>query len=153
MKQQKITNYYEGDHDRLDGLFRSFQELKRTDFAKAKSCFVDFKEGLQRHILWEEEILFPLFEQKTGMTAGGPTQVMRNEHSMIKSFLAQIHDLVQLQSPETDDAERKLLETLSAHNIKEEQILYPAIDSSLEGEEITRIFARMESVPRDGYGK
>ena len=151
MAEQSITHFYEHDHDRLDELFKSFQRLKRTDFAKAGGCFREFKTGLQRHIIWEEEILFPLFERKTGMTVGGPTQVMRMEHRVIKTYLEEIHDQVQLQNPETDEAERKLLETLSSHNMKEEQILYPAIDRSLEGDEMTHVFRSMEGLSEDRY--
>jgi regulator of cell morphogenesis and NO signaling len=50
-----IRTYYERDHDRLDELFTTFQRLKRSDFAKAKEAFKEFKVGLQRHIVWEEE--------------------------------------------------------------------------------------------------
>jgi iron-sulfur cluster repair protein YtfE (RIC family) len=151
MSEGSITHFYENDHDRLDELFTSFQRLKRTDFAKAAACFREFKTGLQRHIIWEEEILFPLFERKTGMTAGGPTQVMRVEHTMIKAHLEEIHALVQLRSAETEGAERKLLETLSSHNMKEEQILYPAIDRSLEQDELNHIFRSMEGLAGDRY--
>lgn len=148
-----ITEYYESDHDRLDELFRKFQEVKRSDLPKAKEFFLKFKEGLQRHIIWEEELLFPLFERKTGMTSGGPTQVMRMEHVIIKQHLEQIHELVKLGSPDTDESDRKLLETLSAHNMKEEQILYPAIDRTFEGDEAARVFKSMERLPAERYNK
>ena len=58
---EKITAYYAEDHDRLDGLLRTFQELKKKDFPKAKEAFVQFLFGLKRHIIWEQDILFPLF--------------------------------------------------------------------------------------------
>jgi iron-sulfur cluster repair protein YtfE (RIC family) len=91
MHQQPISIYYETDHDRLDDLFKNFQQLKRSDFSKAKQFFKEFKIGLQRHIIWEEEILFPLFEEKTGLKNGGPTEVMRLEHRQIKTHLETIH--------------------------------------------------------------
>ena len=84
MNEQSVSIYYGQDHDRLDDLFTKHQQLKRTDFAKAKEYFKEFKFGLQRHIVWEEDILFPLFEEKTGMRGGGPTAVMRMEHRIIK---------------------------------------------------------------------
>ena len=77
-EQKTIREFYEQDHDRLDELFKTFQQLKRSDFAKAKEAFKEFKFGLQRHIVWEEDLLFPLWEEKTGMSEGGPTFVMRS---------------------------------------------------------------------------
>ena len=151
MQQQTITEYYETDHDRLDELFKNFQHLKRTDFAKAKQYFRDFKFGLQRHIIWEEEILFPLFEQKTGIGTSGPTEVMRAEHRMIGTYLEAIHEKVKAQSPESDADERLLLETLSSHNQKEEFILYPSIDRAIIEKEREIVFTEMQSLPEERY--
>lgn len=151
MEHLTVTTYYEKDHDRLDELFKNFRQYKRIDFDKAKEFFKQFKLGLQRHIIWEEEILFPVFELKTGTTEAGPTQVMRMEHRMIGTYLEQIHDQVRLHNPDTDEEEEKLLEVLSAHNQKEERILYPAIDNSLNGDELTSVFTTMENLPEDRY--
>lgn len=41
-----ISTFYEQDHDRLDELFKTFQKFKRSDFAKAKEAFKEFKFGL-----------------------------------------------------------------------------------------------------------
>lgn len=73
MSEPTIANYFQEDHARLDALFKAFQELKRSDYAKAKESFKEFKFGLQRHIVWEEDLLFPLWEQHTGMSDDGPT--------------------------------------------------------------------------------
>jgi iron-sulfur cluster repair protein YtfE (RIC family) len=150
MNTPKITEYYEQDHDRLDGLFQEYQRLKRTDYAKAKESFKQFKFGLQRHIIWEEEILFPLFEQKTGMK-DGPTTVMRSEHRLIGKFLEAIHEKVKVRNPETDEDEAKLLEVLGMHNQKEERILYPAIDRSIVEKERDAVYSAMNALPEERY--
>lgn len=147
-----ITDYYAKDHDRLDGLFKTFQIQKKADFAKAKEAFVKFKYGLQRHIVWEEDILFPLFEKKTGLSeAAGPTAVMRTEHRQIKAALEAIHDRVAQNSPETDIAEARLFAVLYEHNLKEEKIVYPAVDGAITDEERNQVFSQMEAVPRERY--
>ena len=151
MKQTTITEHFETDHDRLDTLFKEFQALKRTDFPKAKQFFKEFKSGLQRHIVWEEDILFPLFEQKTGFTGGGPTHVMRMEHRLIGKYLEAIHDKVRVQNPESDEEETLLINTLLAHNQKEESILYPAIDHSLDEAERTGVFSAMQGIPEERF--
>jgi regulator of cell morphogenesis and NO signaling len=151
MKENDIPSFYETDHDRLDGLFREYQYFKRTDYAKAKECFRQFKFGLQRHIIWEEEILFPLFEQKTGMTEGGPTSVMRLEHRHIEKYFEAIHKKVKTRDPNTEEEEQQLLDTLTMHHLKEERILYPAIERLVNDEERAEVFAAMESIPPERY--
>lgn len=146
-----ITNFMGQDHDRLEGLVTEFQATKGSDLGKAKHFFSEFKRGLQRHIVWEEEILFPLFEHRTGMEDRGPTAVMRTEHRQIKDFLEQIHDRIAKGETNTDEFERGLLAVLSAHNKKEETILYPWIDQSMSEQEAEETLARMREVPEEQY--
>lgn len=150
-EQKTITAYYEEDHDRLDELFKTFQTSKRSDCAKAKDAFKQFKVGLQRHIMWEEELLFPMWEEKTGMVEDGPTPMMRFEHSQIKQLLDAIHHKVEGQNLETDQEEQALLNLLSSHNRKEERALYPAIDNVTTPEECATVFSNMASIPEDRY--
>lgn len=149
--QQTISAFFEQDHDRLDELFRTFQQLKRSDFAKAGDAFKEFKVGLQRHIVWEEDLLFPLWEEKTGMSEGGPTFVMRNEHRQIGQQLEAIHDKVAEQNPESDQEEQALLNLLGSHNMKEERVLYPSIDQVTSVEERETVFLNMKNIPEDRY--
>jgi iron-sulfur cluster repair protein YtfE (RIC family) len=114
--EKTITEFFEQDHDRLDELFKTFQQSKRSDFPKAKEAFKEFKFGLQRHIVWEEDLLFPIWEQKTGMSDSGPTPVMRNEHRQIGQQFEAIHQKVVSQSPDSDQEEQALLDLLGSHN-------------------------------------
>ena len=151
MSTQGVLSFYEHDHDELDGFLKQFQSLKRGDFAQAKPFFRSFKFGLQRHILWEEEILFPIFESKTGMKDSGPTAVMRHEHVLIKEALEALHLKVRESNPDSDAEERALIDLLGNHNYKEENILYPAIDELTTAEEKKILFQRMEEVPKERY--
>jgi hemerythrin superfamily protein len=146
-----ISTFYELDHDRLDELFKAFQQFKRSDFSKAKEAFREFKFGLQRHIVWEEDLLFPLWEEKTGMSDGGPTFVMRNEHRQIGRLLEAIHDKVADQNPDCDQEEQALLNLLGSHNMKEERVLYPAIDQVTNEEERETVFRNMKNIPEERY--
>lgn len=146
-----IYTYFESDHDRLDALLANFRLQKNTDYAAAKPFFREFKFGLQRHIIWEEEILFPLFERKTGMAEGGPTEVMRREHRMIGKCLEELHEKVRKQNPSSDEEEKQLIEILSMHNRKEELLLYPAIDRLLNDGDVERVFEAMKAVPEERY--
>ena len=150
-EQKTITEFFEQDHDRLDELFKTFQQSKRSDFPKAKEAFKDFKFGLQRHIVWEEDLLFPIWEQKTGMSDSGPTPVMRNEHREIGRQLEAIHQKVADQNPDSDQEEQTLLDLLGSHNRKEERALYPAIDKVTSPEERETVFGNMKSIPEERY--
>jgi iron-sulfur cluster repair protein YtfE (RIC family) len=150
-EQKTITLFYEQDHDRLDELFKTFQQLKQTDFPKAKEAFKAFKVGLQRHIVWEEEILFPLWEKETGITEGGATSVMRTEHRQIGQYLEAIHQKVIDQSPDSDQEEQALLNLLGSHNMKEERVLYPGIDRITSEEARKTVFQSMENIPEERY--
>lgn len=109
-EHKTITEFYEKDYDELDALFKTVQTLKRSDFAKAKEAFEAFKFGLQRHIVREEDLLFPLWEKKTGRSEEGPTVVMRVEHRQIKQQLEAIHGKVAEQNPDSDKEEQALLD-------------------------------------------
>jgi len=150
MDRATITAYFEQDHDRLDALLTTFHEVKRRDFPLAKERFREFKFGLQRHIVWEEDLLFPLWEQRSGITEG-PTAVMRMEHKRIGAALETLHDKVKQGDPECDVEERALTELLEAHNLKEERILYPAIDRAITDEERQSLFRRMQQIPEERY--
>lgn len=151
MSEQKITSFYAHDHDQLDKYFQNFQGLKKKDYAQAKENFKKFKFGLQRHIAWEEEILFPLFEEKTGMKDGGPTEVMRQEHRQIEQALEVLHKKVQRQDPKSDLEEDLVWDLLKQHNMKEESILYPAIDQSISEKERQNVFGKMNALPEHRY--
>ena len=150
-KVKLITAYFEADHDRLDIIFKQFQQRRRISMAEAKPYFKAFNNGLKRHIIWEEDVLFPAFEEKTGMKDSGPTFVMREEHRRIGALLEEIHNKVRRADPSSGDEEARLVEILTAHNHKEEQVLYPAIDQMLTEEEVSEIFLAMENIPAERY--
>jgi regulator of cell morphogenesis and NO signaling len=135
MEYRLISEFFEADHDRLDELFKNYQEAKAGDLPGAKEKFNAFQSGLRRHIVWEEEILFALFENRTGMFTSGPTAVMREEHRQIKEHLQSIDQKLSNNDVHCEPEENRLLGVLTVHNQKEEEILYPAIDRmAVEGD-------------------
>ncbi|MBA3966703.1 MAG: hemerythrin domain-containing protein [Nitrospirales bacterium] len=144
MATTTIAKFMGHDHDRLDEIFNQFHTSKKQDAQKARSLFQELLTGLHRHILWEEEILFPVFEAQAEMVRDqGPTEVMRNEHRQIKYFLEQIQTKVAEGDLSTEEAEECLLQVLAAHNVKEEKILYHWIDNCVTDEERASLLAQM----------
>ncbi|QQS48825.1 MAG: hemerythrin domain-containing protein [Acidobacteriota bacterium] len=122
-----IFEYMSHDHDRLDAILAEF--CMEPDAGKAKELFLRFDTGLRAHIDWEEEILFPPFEERTGMRNSGPTAVMRIEHQQIKQYLQIILETIGEHDP--GESVNALINLLTAHNKKEENILYPWMDQTL----------------------
>ena len=125
-----ILEFMSVDHDRLDNKIRMYSTEKLVDIERAESIFLSFKSELERHIIWEEDILFPVFERKTGIKDGGPTSVMRIEHIEIKKYLQEIKrklHVKKIQDPCKEEV--ALFKVLESHNQKEENILYPGIDN------------------------
>jgi iron-sulfur cluster repair protein YtfE (RIC family) len=148
---RNITSFYGADHDRLDELMKQFRSSKRSDLGRAAQLFREFRAGLERHIVWEEEILFPLYEAKTGMRDAGPTAVMRMEHAQIKAVLEKIQDKIAAGDSESDAEEDNLVSVLTVHNGKEEEILYPLIDSVSTTEEREDVFRKMSETAAGGH--
>lgn len=128
-----VSEYLEADHRRLDAMIPQVEEaLAAGSLEKAAARFAEFACGLNRHIDAEERILFPVFEQVTGMAGGGPTFVMRHEHVQIRASMD-----AATRALHTGDAKgalasiREMVETLGDHNVKEEQMLYPMTDRAV----------------------
>lgn len=135
------------DHDRLEQLDLSVFEARRAgDYAAAGSAFAEFDLGLRRHIHFEEEILFPVFEERTGQPAhGGPTGVMRAEHREIEALLEGLDEVAELPGQAAEILREDLVRILGWHNQKEESVLYPGVDTLLSDDEKDTLVRRIQS--------
>jgi iron-sulfur cluster repair protein YtfE (RIC family) len=139
-----VTGYLSWDHDRLDGLLdRATRHVWEAQWLDASQAFGEFERGLDRHIRVEEEVLFPLFEARTGIV-GGPTAVLRAEHREIRQGLALMRRGVDAEDPRAfEEGLAFLRSVLPAHNAKEEHILYPTVDRVLAPKEREAVAARL----------
>lgn len=145
-----ITEALSWDHDRLDTLEASaFEARDAGAYELAGRTYAVFAQGLKRHIRFEEELLFPAFEARTGLPPTmGPTAVMRSEHRDIVSLLESIASDIGAPRPAADlDHKRSAFhEVLGGHNDKEEQILYPGTDRALSPAESDDLVARIQAL-------
>src|SRR3970282_2586083 len=75
-----ISEFLTAEHRHGDELFAAASHaVDRNDRPACRERFGAFHESLRRHMAIEEQVLFPAFEQATGIAAG-PTRVMRDEH-------------------------------------------------------------------------
>ncbi|MBZ0136826.1 MAG: hemerythrin domain-containing protein [Planctomycetes bacterium] len=142
---RSVTFYLAWDHDRLDALLaRGISHARSQQWDDAAALIDVFRTGLFRHIEIEEKDLFPAFEDLTGIRMGGPTDVMRDEHQMIKES---VNDMLRAaldhQLDEIERCHADLLGILVEHNMKEENILYPSTDRALDNTARNTLVERM----------
>jgi iron-sulfur cluster repair protein YtfE (RIC family) len=126
-----INEFMTNGHRECDELFARAEEAA-GDWAKTAIELGAFRRALEQHLAMEEEVLFPAFEAQTGMSDGGPTETMRVEHSQMRALLDQLADAV----AECDEKRYlgiadTLLVLIQQHNMKEESMMYPMIDSAV----------------------
>jgi len=140
-----IKEFLTNDHRECDEIFAQMEESVASESPEAISKFEGFYEGMIRHFDREEKVMFPAFENKTGMTQG-PTQVMRNEHDQMRRMMTQ---MVEAIGSKDNDRFFGLSETLmmlmQQHNMKEEQMLYTMAEQHL-GDENEKIVEQMQAV-------
>ncbi len=140
-------NQYMTEHHRLcDQHFANAEQAASEErWEEARREYDSFKKEIEQHFHMEEGVLFPEFEEQTGMTAG-PTAVMRMEHEEIRRLLDQMN--MALDGNDADSylgTSETLLIMMQQHNMKEEQMLYPMAEQELGalGGEVLR---RMQAV-------
>ncbi len=137
-----LSDFFQKDHQEIDAL------MAAVDFAspEADEDFSDFARRLERHIGWEERLLFPAAADAEPALSRGPIAVMLAEHEQIRGLIKAVEDA--LESGEKDAARERageLQDLLAAHNMKEERILYPACDDLLGPTGAKRV---LDSLPR-----
>ena len=141
-----ILEYMGTDHRACDDLFASAEEAAgNKDWDRARDYFRRFLAAMAHHLAMEEEVLFPAFEERTGMSAG-PTQVMRMEHEQMRAL---IDDMAAAAEAGNVSAYLGASETLNMlmqqHNLKEENMLYPMADRAI-GADSAAVMHSMQAV-------
>ena len=128
----QLTAPLVADHRHCDGLFATAEDAaQRTDWAACRERFDAFRAAMLQHFEIEENVLFPAFEQATGMTMG-PTAMMRSEHAQMRDLLENMTAVI--AAGRRDDylgMSETLLLYMQQHNLKEENVLYPMSDQVL----------------------
>ncbi len=127
-----LQQFLQQDHRACDDLFAVAEQAASSgNLALAKDAFQRFRQGVLRHFAAEEGMLFPAFEDATGMRMG-PTQVMRMEHEQMRAMLeAAVAALASGDGEGFLGQADSLLITMQQHNMKEENVLYPMCDQHL----------------------
>jgi iron-sulfur cluster repair protein YtfE (RIC family) len=128
-----LREFFALDHRRCDEKWAEVEAAALAgDVELEKEKWRTFQREMLRHLRMEEEVMFPAFEQASGLTDSGPTFVMRSEHEQMRGLIEQMGD-----AADGDDLEElvdlgdTLLMLIQQHNQKEEQMLYPMAERAL----------------------
>ena len=131
-----IPEYMTSKHRECDEFFTEAEAaVAKKNWPLALTKWQSFASELTEHLAQEEEVLFPQFEQATGMTAG-PTQVMRMEHQQMRALVQSLDNA--LAAHEKDEylgLSETLMVMMQQHNMKEEMMLYPMMAQHLSDSE------------------
>ena len=127
-----LLEFMQIHHGQCDQLYADGENsLLDEQIEEGVGQITTFLSEMERHFLMEETVLFPTFEDISGMRQG-PTQVMRMEHQQIRNLLARMSDAVtRMDRDEILEVGETLLILMQQHNMKEEGILYPMVDQHL----------------------
>ena len=140
-----IKEYLSADHSRCDELFASMEDAVANDISTAKEAYESFAGETERHFQMEERVMFPEFEQKTGMTQG-PTAMMRQEHTQMRALIKEMGVAIDAKDKDKFFGNSETLMILmQQHNMKEEQMLYTMAQQHLSAES-DRIVDMMKSM-------
>lgn len=131
----QISQTLPAHHKHCDVLFSAAEEAaQRGQWQACNDAYERYAQAMLAHFAAEENILFPAFENATGMT-GGPTQIMRMEHGQMRELLGQLKTAMHAKDAETfSGVAETLLILMQQHNMKEENILYPMCDQALSAQ-------------------
>ncbi len=128
-----LSHFFTADHRSCDDDWVAVESAAESgDADGAAKAFAHFDANMRKHLAMEEEVLFPAFEDATGMHGGGPTAVMRMEHERMRALLTDMAEA----SKSGDHNELvgqgdTLLMLIQQHNRKEEGMLYPMADNAI----------------------
>ena len=146
---ESVSEFMSNDHHRLDRLFDEFKKKTVGDRAGSIKLFAEFKAGLEKHIGWEEGMLFRLVDRAS---ENGPTLLtdeLRTQHKRIKSLLDEISSKLAEGKEVTKPLENELELVLNAHDKLEENDAYPWIDKFVDSESLKGFFDEVEKGNRN----
>ena len=142
-------------HAELHELFYQHQRaLLHLDFADAWRWLKEYETALLKHIRDEEELLFPLYDERAERVRGETIDVFMGDHQKMRLYLELYNKEVPTLREEAEP-ERKVLQILDSqgtfkrlcghHDVRERKVLYTALDSLTTEEEKARLLREIST--------
>lgn len=145
---ETISSFLTQDHRDCDEVLAQLENsVNNENWREVQEVSKKFFSDMRHHFSMEEEIMFPAFEEKTGMQ-GGPTHVMRLEHAQMLQLMQQMQEDIDKKDAEHFfGLSETLMMLIQQHNMKEEQMLYRMADAHL-GDESSLVVTKMKELQR-----
>jgi hemerythrin-like domain-containing protein len=139
-------------HKTLKEVFLQHQEaLLDGDLGRAMERLSEFERRLLPHIRDEEDLLLPVYERAGGIPGGQPI-LFTGEHKRMRELLAGFQGALSALEQNPEGRKRGVLRLLDRqatfkslmehHDLREANILYPALDRVTSDAERREILAR-----------
>ena len=141
-----ISSFLTSDHRACDEEFANLENAVALDnWEDSQVKLNKFITDLLHHFDMEEKVMFPKFEEVTGMTQG-PTMIMRMEHDQMRQLLKDLQeDLEKKDRNHFFGVSESLMMLMQQHNMKEEQMLYSMADMRL-GSHVEKVIEDMKAI-------
>ena len=141
-----IASFLTADHRACDEEFANLENAVALDnWEESQVKLNKFIADLLHHFDMEEKVMFPTFEEVTGMTQG-PTMIMRMEHDQMRQLLSDLQeDLGKKDRKHFFGVSESLMMLMQQHNMKEEQMLYSMADMRL-GSHVEKVIEDMKAI-------
>ncbi len=129
---ETISSFLTTDHRACDEEFANLENtVAKENWEESQKQLEKFTTDLLHHFDMEEKVMFPTFEEVTGMTQG-PTMIMRMEHAQMRAILEDLKsDIEKKDKNHFFGVSESLMMLMQQHNMKEEQMLYKMADMHL----------------------
>ena len=143
---ETISSFLTTDHRACDEEFANLENIvAKENWEESQKQLEKFTTDLIHHFDMEEKVMFPTFEEVTGMTQG-PTMIMRMEHAQMKAILEDLKsDIEKKDKNHFFGVSESLMMLMQQHNMKEEQMLYRMADMHL-GSLVSKIVEDMKAL-------
>lgn len=141
-----ISSFLTADHRACDEEFANLENAVASgNWEESQVQLNKFITDLLHHFDMEEKVMFPIFEDVTGMTQG-PTMVMKMEHDQMRQLLNALQeDLKEKNKDHFFGVSESLMMLMQQHNMKEEQMLYSMADMRL-GSFVEKVIEDMKAL-------
>jgi uncharacterized protein (DUF2249 family)/hemerythrin-like domain-containing protein len=127
-RHRNVGELLEADHRRLDGSLTEVTTLARQHlFRSARQRFAEFRYGLERHLVMEEQLVFPVLRRLVGTP--DPCPRLLGEHGVIRHLLDELEWTLRREDSATVVGQASdLCEVLRIHCGREAREVYPSVD-------------------------
>jgi iron-sulfur cluster repair protein YtfE (RIC family) len=142
--QTTVLSYLTSDLEQADHLLDEIVRMVGDgELERAEHTLGELATGVRRHIRIEEEMLFPLFIERTGILRG-PVVTMRIEHRELHRVLNEMEESLERHDLDAFREACGLLDcVLPGHSVKEGRVFYPMLESLLTPEDTSQLVAEM----------